>query len=292
MPRSLFEAQLDYLCEHTRVLPVSEALGQGPDGLRDSKPLVCLTFDDGYADNFEIVAPLLEVRGVRGTFFITAGAAQARESLWYDRAAAVWKLLGGPKVRQRSSEAGDGDTPAFETRESWIEWLKAVPNDRRDGIMRSLTAGVNDGVSPCSLMTPEQVRRLAESGHEVGSHTLWHPILTTMAQDERRNEIQGARELLQAWTEQEVGGFCYPNGNFDTGVVRDLREAGHSYACTTQPGHNDDGTDRFQLRRIDVNPDRVASADGRFDALGFRAEISLVREGLRRWTELRGWQGE
>jgi len=73
-------------------------------------------------------------------------------------------------------------------------------------------------------------------------------------------------------------------------VIRQLREAGHSYACTTQPGSNDEGTDRFQLQRIDVTRDRVASADGRFDPVGFLAEISLFREGLRRVVQLRGWQ--
>jgi peptidoglycan/xylan/chitin deacetylase (PgdA/CDA1 family) len=287
MPRSLFEAQLDYLREHTHVLPVSEALG---DDVRGSKPLVCLTFDDGYADNFEIAAPLLEERGLRGTFFITAGAVEAREPLWYDLAADIWNALGGSEVGRLASEAGNTHVPAFGTRESWIEWLKAAPNDRRHSIMRLRTARLDDSVSPCPLMTADQVRRLSESGHEIGSHTLWHPILTTMAENERRDEIEGARKLLQVWTGRDVTGFCYPNGNFDAGVVHQLREAGHSYACSTRPGRNHEGTDPFQLRRIDVKPDGVASADGSFDALGFRAEISLAREGLRRWTKLRGWR--
>ena len=99
MPRSLFGAQLDYLSQHARVLPVLDALRRYGDCPRDSKPLVCLTFDDGYVDNFEIAAPLLESRGLRGTFFITAGAVQARKALWYDQAAHVWGLMRGAKLR-------------------------------------------------------------------------------------------------------------------------------------------------------------------------------------------------
>ena len=93
-----------------------------------------------------------------------------------------------------------------------------------------------------------------------------------MAADERKNEIEGARDLLQAWTNQGVEGFCYPNGNFDADVVRQLRDAGHAYGCTTRPGRNHEFTSRFELRRIDVTPDRVAAPDGRFDQLGFRAD--------------------
>jgi peptidoglycan/xylan/chitin deacetylase (PgdA/CDA1 family) len=292
MPRSLFEAQVDWLAEHTRVLPVSDALGQAHESSSSLKPLVCLTFDDGYVDNFEIAAPILEARGLRGTFFITAGAVEARKPLWYDQAAAMWISFGREKIRQRLGEGGNTDVSGFPTREAWIEWLKALPNNRRTSIMTMLEKEVNDSALPCPLMTANQVRQLTEQGHEVGSHTLWHPILTSMAEDERRNEIEGARKLLQEWTKREVTGFCYPNGDFDAEVIRLLDEAGHGYACTTQPGRNDRGTDPFQLRRIDMTPDRIAAADGRFDPLGFRAEISLFREGLRRTAQLRGWHGE
>jgi peptidoglycan/xylan/chitin deacetylase (PgdA/CDA1 family) len=292
MPRSLFEAQLAYLSENTRVLPVADALRAREDSLSDSKPLLCLTFDDGYVDNYEIAAPLLEAQWLRGTFFITAGAVQAQKPLWYDRAADIWALVGGRTLGELAQEAGEADVPGFEARASWIEWLKLIPNDRRGAVMSMLETRVNDTDLPCPLMTPEQVRQLSKRGHEIGSHTLWHPILTTMAEDERREEIDGAKKLLEEWTDREVLGFCYPNGDFDEAVVGQLREAGHEYACTTLPGRNDKGVDRSELRRIDMTADRVTAADGRFDPIAFRAEISMFHEALRRWSQLRGWRGE
>jgi peptidoglycan/xylan/chitin deacetylase (PgdA/CDA1 family) len=290
MPRSLFEAQVDWLAKHARVLPVSDALSQAHGGSPGAKPLVCFTFDDGYVDNFEIAAPVLEARGLRGTFFITAGAVEAREPLWYDLAAATWSLLGDRNVRRRVGQSTGTQVPDFPTREAWTEWLKSLPDDQRNRIVTVLKHEAKDNALSCELMTASQVRHLAEQGHEVGSHTLWHPILPSMAEDECRKEIEGARQLLQKWTKREVTGFCYPNGDFDSIVIRLIDEAGHGYACTTQPGRNDARTDRFRLRRIDVACDRIAAADGRFDVLGFRAEISLLREQLRGWAQLRGKQ--
>ena len=292
MPRSLFEAQLAYLSEHTQVLPVADALREVGKSSRRSRPLLCLTFDDGYVDNFEIAAPLLEARGLRGTFFITAGGVQVQKPLWYDRAVDLWALLGRRTVGELANESGDDDVPSFETRASWIEWLKVISNDRRGAIMSMLETRTNDTALPCPLMTAEQVRQLAKRGHEIGSHTLWHPILTTMTEAERKVEIDGAKELLEDWTGREVSGFCYPNGDFDQAVVRQLREAGHGYACTTLPGRNHVGTDRFELRRIDMTTERVAAADGRFDSVAFRAEISMFHEGLRRLASLRGRPGQ
>jgi peptidoglycan/xylan/chitin deacetylase (PgdA/CDA1 family) len=286
IPRSLFEAQVDWLAERMEVLPVSDALARMHDPSGRSKPVVCLTFDDGYVDNFELVAPVLEARGLRGTFFITAGAVQTRAQLWYDRAAAIWAALGREEVRRLVVEGGDGDFPDFSTREAWIEWLKSLSDHRRTSLVSTLANGAAEGDAPCLLMTPEQVRQLAERGHEVGSHTLSHPILPSMEAEQRRAEIEVARRLLQEWTKQDVAGFCYPNGDFDADVIRALEDAGHRYACTTRPGRNGGATDPFQLRRIDITPDRIAAPDGRFDSLGFRAELSLFREGLRRTAQL------
>jgi peptidoglycan/xylan/chitin deacetylase (PgdA/CDA1 family) len=282
MPRSLFEAQVAYLAEHSRVLPVHDALREVGVSPRPSKPLVSLTFDDGYADNFDIVAPLLEAKGLRGTFFITAGAVRARKPLWYDRAAEHWALLSGPKLREAASHALDAGAMRFDTRSAWIESLKALPNDRRVATLEALEKAGDGDVLRCPLMTSDQVRQLAERGHEIGSHTLWHPILTTMSRNEREGEIEGAKQLLEEWTRREVLGFCYPNGSFDAEVVRQLGEVGHEYACTTLPGRNDQGTDRFELRRIDITADRVADAEGRFDLLGFRSEICMMHQALRR----------
>jgi peptidoglycan/xylan/chitin deacetylase (PgdA/CDA1 family) len=45
---------------------------------------------------------------------------------------------------------------------------------------------------------PDDVRRILEGGHEVGSHTMTHPRLTDISDDEMRKEIQdGARAVAE-----------------------------------------------------------------------------------------------
>ena len=195
--------------------------------------------------------------------------------------------LAAPKLEELAHGALESGGVRFATRPAWIESLKVLPNAERVTLVETLENGVDDDALSCPLMTVDQVGELAERSHEIGSHTLWHPILTTMPPAERENEIQGAKQLLEEWTQRKITGFCYPNGNFDENVIRQLREAGHEYACTTLPGRNDQNTDRFQLRRIDMTTDRVSDAKGRFDTLGFRAEICMMHEALRRRPPLR-----
>lgn len=282
LPRTVFEAQLDYLADHARVLTVYAALNELRGEARSPKPVVCLTFDDGYIDNFEIAAPLLEERGLLGTFFITAGAVEARAPLWYDRAAELWTSVGAPRIGELAHGLHPSVTLALANRGAWIESLKRVPNDVRVELMGLIETELDGPPPPCPLMTPAQIRELADRGHEIGSHTCSHPILTRMTPEGRRQEIGGAKALLEAWTGREVPGFCYPNGDYDAAVARQLEEAGHEYACTTSAGRNDRSTNPFELRRVDVTPDRVTRADGRFDPLAFRAEVSMLHPTLRR----------
>lgn len=68
-----FAQHLTWLKEHCTIVPFSEIVLQAarPDG-RD-RPLVAITFDDGYADNYEYAFPVLHRFGVPATFFLTAG---------------------------------------------------------------------------------------------------------------------------------------------------------------------------------------------------------------------------
>ena len=70
MPVSWFRSQVQWLGEHARVVTMREAFGSEPGLTGDGKPVVCLSFDDGYEDNYELAAPILNEFGVRGTFFI------------------------------------------------------------------------------------------------------------------------------------------------------------------------------------------------------------------------------
>jgi len=66
-----FERHLEYLSERYDIVLLRDLReGQGRDRAR---PLVCLTFDDGYRDNVDVAVPLLERFGLRATFFLPTG---------------------------------------------------------------------------------------------------------------------------------------------------------------------------------------------------------------------------
>ncbi|MCX2730005.1 polysaccharide deacetylase family protein [Saccharopolyspora sp. NFXS83] len=82
-----------------------------------------------------------------------------------------------------------------------------------------------------SLMTEDEVARVAAGGMEIGSHSVGHRRLTELDPVELAAEVGKSRPVLQALSGQPVNGFCYPYGDVDAAVVGSVREAGYDYGC-------------------------------------------------------------
>jgi peptidoglycan/xylan/chitin deacetylase (PgdA/CDA1 family) len=67
---SIFDSHVEWLAERFEIIsPTDFVTGAS----KSHRPKVLLTFDDGCQDNYELVAPLLESRGLRGLFFVCPG---------------------------------------------------------------------------------------------------------------------------------------------------------------------------------------------------------------------------
>ncbi|HYW83683.1 MAG TPA: polysaccharide deacetylase family protein, partial [Spirochaetia bacterium] len=93
-------------------------------------------------------------------------------------------------------------------------------------------------------MTWDEVEALDEAGMQIGDHTLTHPYLQRIADDETlRREILGAKQTIEKHIGKPITTFAYPFGQYNERVVSFVREAGFTSARSTWPGvvHSSDG---------------------------------------------------
>jgi peptidoglycan/xylan/chitin deacetylase (PgdA/CDA1 family) len=271
-PAAVFDAQVGYLREHYRVVPVSELWARLRGGGRDARRLAAVTIDDGYRDCHDVALPILRRHGVPATVFVTTAFVGGRIWLWTDklrylaRAAAdgTWDLrIGDRSVRTSWT------TPVEAVRAAHmvIACLKTVGDAERERIVDRAAAQLGMAVperptADFAAMTWDDVRRLESCSVEIGAHTVTHPVLTQVGSKRLKFELLDARDELSRELRHSVDTFCYPNGDHDPSIRRAVADAGYTCAVTTAAGLNGAGADPFALRRVHTAPDLLRFVQG------------------------------
>ena len=103
-------------------------------------------------------------------------------------------------------------------------------------------------------MSEAEIAELA-TRHEIGAHTLTHPILTEIPLDEAQREIVESRGWLQDVTGSDITAFCPPRGDVNPAVRDLIAEAGYEVARTVELYRLDTGDDMLMLpTTINVYP--------------------------------------
>ena len=242
------------------------------DGEGRSRPLLALTFDDGQFDNYVNARPVLAHHRVRASFFVPVAAVEQREPLWHDRLGfAVLALLGQPtggkeRLMEVVRAAGMSGRGALNLAENVAQESKLLPSDARLRLVEALeqASGTDPVPEFARLMTFEEIAELAANGHEIGSHSMTHRMMPECDDRALTYEVSESRRILEERIAQPVESFCYPNGDSDARSAQAVAKAGYRQAVTTRWGRNRMHTDRFRLRRCDMDPKRMRDSSGRF----------------------------
>jgi peptidoglycan/xylan/chitin deacetylase (PgdA/CDA1 family) len=228
-------------------------------------PGTVLTFDDGYREHLDVVAPQLRERGVTATFYVATGLHGEGEALasvdaWYwlldhaERAEATVPMPDGGVYRGRvDSMAG---------KEAWVTGrpkaaMLAAGQAKRGRMMEALAGSVGVGL-PQDLarklyLTREDWRSLAALGMRLGAHSVSHPRLTQVDDAELDREVGESVSAVAAICPPVA--FAYPDGAFDERVVERVRAAGVSSAVTCDAGSPTPDANRLVLpRRFAIAP--------------------------------------
>ena len=262
-----FAAQLDHLKSHYSVLSLSEL----ERCLNNRQPLplkaAAITIDDGFRDAYDIAFPQLRERGLPATLFAITDFVDQKIWLWTDKLRYLTSQLpNGPAKfsfdKYNLSFNLDGASSRFHASTTINSILKTLPDARRntaiDQIAETLKIVVPEQpTSEYAAVTWDQLREMNQAGVEIGSHTVTHPILPNVDDEQLRYELVSSRTRLESELGTPVTLFCYPNGSYDDRVETAVRDAGYKLAVTTVPRLNDQRSDLHALARVPAELDMV-----------------------------------
>jgi peptidoglycan/xylan/chitin deacetylase (PgdA/CDA1 family) len=251
-----FDALLAHLKGRFSVLPLGDAVDRLHRGALPRAALA-ITFDDGYADNLSVAAPLLRKHGVPATLFIATGYLDGG-IMWNDRVIAAFRSTSKTKIDLTERGLGvyatttDGERRAG--MDALLRELKYRASAERERLAQAVLDAADVAVPASPMLTSDGVRSLASYGIDVGAHTITHPILARTSAGDAWREIAEGKRALESIAGRPVTLFAYPNGkpgdDYGGEHVRMVREAGFIAAVSTAWGAAHRAIDRMQLPRF------------------------------------------
>lgn len=98
--------------------------------------------------------------------------------------------------------------------------------------------------------TWEHIRQMLESGFECGSHSMSHPDLTELSDDDLKYEIEESFSIINDETGVEPVSISYPRSQHNSRVRKTALKAGYKAGVTTTGGLNTLRTNTMTLRRV------------------------------------------
>lgn len=238
------------------VLPLDEAVAHLKAGTLPERS-ACITFDDGYADNYQVAMPILMHYGLKATFFIATGFLDGGR-MWNDTIVESVRGCLLPVLDLSSLGLGRFNLRGLHERRAAISEIIAGMKYKAVGerlvISEKISQVANVAMPEDLMMSSQQVRAMHEAGMQIGAHTHSHPILAQLEELEAQKEIASSRKILEQILCDRVALFAYPNGkpgdDYTSQTIEIVRALGFDAAVSTQWGTSGQGDDVFQVRRF------------------------------------------
>jgi peptidoglycan/xylan/chitin deacetylase (PgdA/CDA1 family) len=277
LSRAVFERHLLFLKQHFQLV--------GPDQVDRKRHAreranVLLTFDDGFRNHAEVVAPLLRKHRVPAIFFVSSRHASPGKYLWFSYLKALekhfpWK---GFSFCGEYFDMGGLRQASIKRLSTALLNMEPHPSGMYEAIERELPP-LADFVSARELadtyagMTAEHVGELAADPlFSIGVHTVDHPFLTKSAPTEALRQIQENRTWIESASGRPCDLIAYPSGDYNADLLEMCEQAGfrRGYAVSRRIGR----TSALELSRIGVYSDSL-------DVLGFKVQWGALLRTMR-----------
>jgi len=222
------------------------------NSIREQQPLprkcVAFTIDDGFIDQATLAAPVFAEFECPATIFLISGFLDNHIWPWYSQ---VEYMLAHCKVANIELElpdkklkfAASSDKEKQQTTWSLLEEIKTINWRHVPQILQDLSRATqviipDSAPEDSKAMSWEMARTLEKSGIRFGPHTVTHPILAKVDDQQSRNEITQSWQRLNDELAYPSPIFCYPNGelkDFGQREIDIVRDSGFIGAVSTVP---------------------------------------------------------
>jgi peptidoglycan/xylan/chitin deacetylase (PgdA/CDA1 family) len=250
-----FESQLKLYKKYFNVISLDDFYQQR---FSDERFNLCLTFDDGFANNYKYVLPLLDKYGIPATFFITAIRDAGYDTLWNDILNIAHKYGPANFVYRHEdfTKQKDGRYISITTGKQFADTLRSEGFEGKAEMFKLLDSLKHKVDSDYWLqMTQDEIKNLSASKWvTIGSHGFYHNDLAKIPIASAREEMLKSKQWLENITGKEIKALAFPYGSYSEELVDEAKKIGYSQLLATDRFFPGDRNIELLRQRLTINP--------------------------------------
>ncbi len=215
---AVFRRQIRWLKKRYEFISLEESVKIAREG-GDLDRKIVLTTDDGFRENYEVIAPILSDEKIPAVFFLLGTCIDNAELMWRNKIFSVVNTVGKEQIAKLIPDfcTKHGlQEPSGKT--GILKWSLGWDMAKKESLAQSLWEMA--GLNPLSeflhehkpYMNPQQIKELIGSGFEIGAHTMTHPDCRKLNQQELEEEVFTCADILKDRFGKPVRFFAYPYG--------------------------------------------------------------------------------
>jgi peptidoglycan/xylan/chitin deacetylase (PgdA/CDA1 family) len=239
MTDDIFRQCLIFFRNHYSLVTLGEVMAS----LEGKRPLpsrsLLITFDDGFADNFDYALPLLRQHDASAAVFITSDVVGHEERLWTEEL--LWAVMAGRVSQAMLAQlyvllfAGS----AYDPEDPMLIWKivhqrPQVEPVQVDADLAKLKIELVRVTHPRQMLTRDEIAGLIANGLFIGAHGKTHAALPSSS--DLLSELCQARatltEIVAAHGHPPVDALSFPHGVYTSDVVHQALAAGYRLLFT------------------------------------------------------------
>lgn len=260
MDTALFEKCIKYISRKHEVILIEDLVFS--DKLHYRNKYATIMFDDGYKDNIQYAVPILDKYKCKASFYVVTGCIDNNLPTWTHILGHLFQFTTNPEINIDFDflpvELRTETLNSIDARIDYVSklktFLKKLSHFERNLVLKRVTESFSDIELPKLMMNWNDLRKLKDSGHYIGSHTITHCMLGTM-----NNEQEIRNELLQSGNriKEELGYFpvtiSYPVDSYNETTKQLAKETGYKIGLAVkQNNYNPKKDDFFEISRIEL----------------------------------------
>jgi peptidoglycan/xylan/chitin deacetylase (PgdA/CDA1 family) len=269
-----FERELDLLLELGSPISLDDLLNW-QNGRATRPEGWFLSFDDGYRELHDVIAPILKRKGVPATFFLCSSLVDNQRPFFEDVSGLIADRYS--KVSQAAQSAVLQELRGFDLSLSQLLASRVPRWEALNVVAELLAIDVSQWLrNEQPYLTGQDVMSLLRDGFHIGAHSVDHPLFSEISPAERDAQLRISMRTLIAQFPGVSRVFAFPYGEFGMSgkELLDLQNAGEISMCFGTRGVVMDGLEPFLIQRM-----LCEGHDGSFQS-HLKTELSLQLQRL------------